>query len=317
MKRIFVLLILFLPLLITAQVSEMKWELDYQIFLKMSDDADYTYDISEVFHVTDAKNTEFTSEYVFYPVNPGESYTNELALNSDDQSVYKTLWSALHAKLGGGWIHFVNCIAYALETQTLDLREPIMKRPETDWKPDPVTESWKRTRKWEFYIPVTQKNAVKEYKMRRKNNELGDLRNLPNSYIDLFLSTSDGKYAGYIEKESFNVIAKIDLIKVMLGANYLGEDQINYVSNAVLNAVKGYSASKLPSVLIFDEFDAAAAMSLDANGYNLESVVFKASAALSEEEMADRKAKIAKIIDTINAYNQATFQKRLGSYYNN
>jgi hypothetical protein len=267
--------------------------------------------------VTDAKNTEFTSEYVFYPVKPGKFYSNELSENTDSVTAYKTLWSALHAKLGGGWIHFANCIAYALETQTLDLEEPIMKRPETEWKPDPVTESWKRTRKWEYYIPVTQKNAIKEYKLRRNNEELGDMKNLPDSYIDLFLSTSEGKYASYREKEKFNEIAKIDLIKVMLGANYLGENQINYISNAVLNAVKGYSSGKLPSVLIFDEFDVAAAMSLDAGGYKLESIVFRSSAGLSDEEMADRKADIVKIIDTINVYNQAAFQKRLGSYYSN
>jgi hypothetical protein len=119
------------------------------------------------------------------------------------------------------------------------------------------------------------------------------------------------------ENEEFNEIARIDLIKVMLGANYMGEAQINYVSNAVLNAVKGYTVSKLPSVIIFDEFEAAAAMSLDAGGYKLESIVFKSSAGLSDKEMSGRKVEIEKIIDTINAYNQAAFQKRLGSYYSN
>jgi hypothetical protein len=316
MKRLVFLVIIILPVQISAQVSEMKWELDYQIFLKMADDADYTYDISEVFHITDAKNTDFTSEYIFYPVNPGESYSSE-AMSYNKQATYKTLWSALHANLGGGWVHFANCIAFALETQTLNLREPILKRPETDWKPDPVTESWKRTRYWEYYIPVTQKNATKEYKFRKKMNDLGDLKNLPQSYIDLFLSTSDREYASFQETERYNEMAKIDLIKVMLGANYLGKDQINYVSNAVLNAVKGYSVSKLPSVLIFDEFDAAAAMSLDTGGYKLESIVFRSSSGLSEEEMSDRKNEIKKIINSINTYNQAAFQKRLSSYYNN
>lgn len=317
MKRLETLVFLLVPLFTTAQVAEMKWELDYQIFLKMSDDADYTYDISEVFHVTDAKNTDFTSEYVFYPVYPGESFKNEINQSSDEETNYKTLWSALHAKLGGGWIHFANCIAYAIEVRSLDLKEPIMKRPETDWKPDPVTESWKRTRKWEYYIPISQKKAVKEFKIRNKNNELGELKNLPQSYIELFLSTSNSNYLNLQEKEKYNEIAKIDLIKVMLGAKYLGEEQINYVSNAVLNAVKGYSVSKLPSVIIFDEFEAAAAMSLDARGYNLESIVFRAAAGLSDQQMADRKAEIERIIESINAYNQAAFRKRLGSYYKN
>ena len=55
-----------------AQVAEMNWELDYQIFLKMGNDSNYTYDISELFHITDAKNIEFSSDFVFYPVNPGQ-----------------------------------------------------------------------------------------------------------------------------------------------------------------------------------------------------------------------------------------------------
>jgi hypothetical protein len=315
MKKIIFAVPLLFSLISFSQVSEMKWELDYQILLKMANDSDYTYDIREVFHVTDAKNTDFTSEFVFYPVNPGESYTNELLQEPMEETSYKTLWSALHSKLDGGWIHFANCIAYALETQSLNLKEPIMKRPETDWKPDPVTESWKRTHKWEYYIPVLQKNAIKEYKLRKKNNELGDLKSIPASYINLFLSTSDKEYSDFQSTGNFNEIAKIDLIKVLLGANYLGEDQIKYVSNAVLNAVKGYSSSNLPSVLIFDEFEAAAAMSLDAGGYKLESIVFRSSAELSQAEMETRKEEVSKIIETINAYNKAAFQKRLKSYY--
>jgi hypothetical protein len=315
MKKIIFAVPLLFSLISFSQVSEMKWELDYQILLKMANDSDYTYDIREVFHVTDAKNTDFTSEFVFYPVNPGESYTNELLQEPMEETSYKTLWSALHSKLDGGWIHFANCIAYALETQSLNLKEPIMKRPETDWKPDPVTESWKRTHKWEYYIPVLQKNAIKEYKLRKKNNELGDLKSIPASYINLFLSTSDKEYSDFQSTGNFNEIAKIDLIKVLLGANYLGEDQIKYVSNAVLNAVKGYSSSNLPSVLIFDEFEAAAAMSLDAGGYKLESIVFRSSAELSQAEMETRKEQVSKIIETINAYNKAAFQKRLKSYY--
>ena len=317
MNRFMIFVTLMYPLFSQAQVAELKWELDYTIFLKMSDDADYTYDIRELFHVTDAKNTNFTSDYVFYPVNPGADYADEVKSEGSEEKSYKTLWSALHAKLGGGWVHFVNCIAYALETRTLDLKEPILVRPKTDWKPDPITDTWKHTRKWNYYIPVSQKNAVKEYRLRARGDQLGDLENLPPGYIDLFLSTSDAKYHKLMENDQLNKMAKIDLIKVMLGANYLGEEQINYISNAVLNAVKGYTASKLPSVIIFDDFDAAAAMSLDAGGYKLESVVFRLSEGLSESEMEERKAEILRIINTINAYNQAAFQKKLGSYYSN
>jgi hypothetical protein len=304
-------------LTVNSQVAEMNWELDYRIYLKMANDSSYTYDIREVFHVTDAKNVEFSSEFVFYPVNPGNEYTRELPGNNPGNEKFTTLWNALHARLGGGWIHFTNCIAYALESKTLDLREPIMERPLSGWKPDPVTDSWKRTRKWEYYVPVSQKNAIREYKLRLRSGEPGDLKNLPQTYIDIFLATSDKEYEELVSAGDFNKRAKIDLVKILLGANFLGEPQINYISNAVLSAVKDYSAGKLPSVIVFDEFEAAAAMSLDAEGYQLESIVFKASLGLSEEERLIRQQEIHEIINTINTYNRSAFQKRLKSYYQN
>lgn len=298
-----------------SQVSEMNWELDYQIYLTMANDSNCMYDVRELFHVTDLKNPDFTSEFVFYPVSPGANFSNEIKKQDTLQTSNHTLWSALHAKIDGGWIHFTNCIAYALETQVLDLREPIMKRPESSWKPDPVTETWKRTQKWNYYIPVNQKYAVKEYKIRAKRKQLGDLESLPPRYIENFLSTSETKYRQLKEKGDMKTIAQIDLIRVLLGANYLGEAQISYVSNAVLNAVQNYSAGKLPSVLILDEFDAAAAMTLDMDGYQLESIVFRSSAELSEEDIAGRQSEIADIIKTINEYNMESFRKRLSSYY--
>ncbi len=299
-----------------SQVSEMNWELDYQIYLTMANDSNYMYDVRELFHVTDLKNPDFTSEFVFYPVNPGANYSNEIKKQNTLQASDHTLWSTLHLKIGGGWVHFTNCIAYALETKMLDLREPIMKRPETSWKPDPVTETWKRTHKWEFYIPVDQKLAIKEYKIRAKSNQLGDLESLPPKYIENFLSTSESEYWHLKAEGNMKAIAQIDLVKVLLGANFLGEAQISYVSNAVMNAVQNYSTNKLPSVLIFDEFDAAAAMTLDMDGYQLESIVFRSSAELSEEDIAKRQIEIAGIIKTINDYNNESFRKRLGSYYN-
>lgn len=319
MKRAWIVVVLAIMLegLTTAQVAEMNWELDLEIYLKMANDSNYTFDIREVFHITDINRTDFTSEFVFYPVNPGDDFVNDVVARSAEGSNYKTLWSALNAKLGGGWIHFINCIAYALETHSLDLTEPIMKRPESNWKPDPVTETWARTRKWDYYIPVSQKNANKEFKLRVKNKEFGDLKNLPHSYIELFEGTSDKKYKQLEAAANSKEIAKIDLVKVMLGANYLGEEQINYLSNAVLNAVKSYSTTKLPSVLIFDEYEAAAAMSLNAEGYVLESVVFRSSAGLSVEERNSRKKEIIKILNTINSYNQEAFKKRLDTYYMN
>ncbi|MBN1597629.1 MAG: hypothetical protein JW894_05005 [Bacteroidales bacterium] len=298
-----------------SQVAEMNWELDYEIYLKMSNDSNYTYDIRELFHITDVQNTDFSTEFVFYPVSPGAEYSQRINEGKTDTTSFKTLWSALHANLGGGWIHFTNCIAYALETQLLNLQEPILKRPQTKWKPDPVTETWKRTKKWKYYIPVNQKTAIKEYKLRQEENALGDIKNLPASYIELFLNTSDKEYLKLKGNREYNEVAKIDLVKIILGANYLGEPQINYISNAVKNAVKTYSASKLPSVLIFDEFDAAAAMTLDVDGYNIESIVFRATANLDDDVMNQRKEEIEKIVENINTYNKQAFQKRLKSYY--
>lgn len=300
-----------------SQVSEMNWELDYQIYLTMANDSNYMYDVRNLFHITDLKNPDFTSEFVFYPVNPGESYGMNVRENKNNVGGKLTLWSALHQTLGGGWIHFTNCIAYALETEALDLTEPIMKRPETSWKPDPVTETWQRTRKWEYYIPVSQKAALKEYKIRVKNDQLGDLQSLPKDFIDNFHSASDSKYAQMKKDGELKKTAQIDLVKVLLGANYLGEPQINYISNAVLNAIQNYSSGKLPSVLIFDDFDAAAAMTLDSDGYQVESIVFRSSAELSENEVAARQKEITEIIETINDYNRESFRKRLSSYYGN
>ena len=300
-----------------AQVSEMNWELDYEIYLTMANDSNYMYDVRDLFHVTDLKNLDFTSEFVFYPVSPGANYSNEIMNKQDTlHESNNTLWSALHMKIGGGWVHFTNCIAYALETKVLDLREPIMKRPETSWKPDPVTETWKRTHKWEYYIPVNQKLAIKEYKIRAKSDELGDLENLPPKYLENFLSTSESEYWNLKAEGDMKTIAQLDLVKVLMGANFLGKAQISYVSNAVMNALQNYSASKLPSVLIFDEFDAAAAMTLDMDGYQLESIVFRSSAELSEDDIAERQIEIAGIIMTINEYNKESFRKRLSSYYN-
>jgi hypothetical protein len=230
-------------------------------------------------------------------------------------STYKTLWSALNAKLGGGWVHFINCLAYALETKKLDLKEPILKRSVTSWKPNPETESWKHTKDWDYYIPLNQKLAIKEYKARKKNKQSDDLNCLPKSYIDLFLHTNQRKYDKLKAKGKDKVIATIDLVRIMLGSNYLGGPQITYISNAVLNAVKSYSSGLLPSVLIFDAFDAAAAMTLDAEGYKVESIAFRQSTGYTEEEMLQMKEKIIEIIKKINIYNQNSFKKRLASYY--
>jgi len=52
-----------------AQVAEMSWALDYQIYLKLANDSNFVYDIREAFHVTNS-DENITTDFVFYPVNP-------------------------------------------------------------------------------------------------------------------------------------------------------------------------------------------------------------------------------------------------------
>ena len=298
-------------------VSEIKWELDYQIFLKMANDSSYNYDIRQLFHIP-KNETDFATDYVYYPVNLGIEYINDVKKHSDsliDISGYKTIWSALHESVGGGWIHFTNCLLYALETSQLSLTAPLMQRIRTKWKPDPVTESYLRTKKWKYYTPVLQKEAAREYNLRKERNELGDLNSVPGAFIELMLNTSEKDYRSLIENGMMNKSAKIDLVKLMMGANFLGEVQINYIRSAVLRSVKNYAANKLPSVVIFDEFDAAAVMTLVPEGYQVDAVGFKNSSELTETEKQDRTSKMIEIIARINTYNHNLFIKRLGSYY--
>jgi hypothetical protein len=298
-------------------ISEIKWELDYEIFLKMSNDSSYNYDIRQLFHVP-KNETDFTTDYIYYPVNLGIEYVNDVNNRNDSlirETSYKTLWSALHESIGGGWVHFTNCLMYALETGQLSLTAPLMQRIRTKWKPDPVTESYIRTKKWKYYTPVLQKEAVKEYEIRKERNELGDLKSIPPAYIELMLGTRDRDYRNLMEKGEMNKAAKIDRVKLMMGSNFLGEVQINYVRNAVLKAIKNYTANRLPSLIIFDEFDAAAVMTLVPDGYQIDAVVFKKSSDLSEPEKKIRTEKMIDIIAGINSYNQNSFIKRLGNYY--
>ncbi len=300
---------------IRSQVVEMKWELDYEIYLTLSNDSSYTYDLREAFHVSDTKE-DYQTEFVFYPVKPGSEYAMQIP-DSASAILQKTLWSALNSTLGGGWVHFTNCVAYALEIRMLDLKSPLMQRPESNWKPQPMTESYQRTKDWLYYVPMGQKEAQREYKLRIAENKPGDIQSMPTSYIDLFLNTTQKQYDKLVVEGRWNAVAKIDLIKLMLGSNYLGEAQISYISSQVLAAVKAYTSNVLPSVIVFDEFDAAALMSLDAQGYKIEKIVFRESSLLSEETMVSRSEEISRIVETINDYNRNSFQKRLGNYYKN
>ncbi|QQS50495.1 MAG: hypothetical protein IPM71_13025 [Bacteroidota bacterium] len=316
MKNISILVVLLLSVLsIHSQVVEMKWELDYEIYLTLSNDSSYAYDLREAFHVSDTKE-DYQTEFVFYPVNPGSDYAMQIP-DSSKAGIQKTLWSALNANLGGGWVHFTNCVAYALEIRMLDLKAPLMQRPESKWKPHPMTESYQRTKDWNYYVPMGQKEAQKEYTLRLAENKPGDIQSMPSTYLDLFLNTSQKQYDKLVAEGKWNTVAKIDLIKLMLGSNYLGEAQISYISSQVLAAIKAYTSNVLPSVVVFDEFDAAALMSLDAQGYKVEKIVFRESSQLSEETKSSRIEEISGIVKNINEYNQNSFQKRLGNYYKN
>ncbi len=299
---------------LNGQVKEIRWEIDYEIYMQLANDSSYTIPISELFHVPDNPE-EFSSDFVYYPADLTEEYIDIVKYKESSDTTYATLWSALHIKLGGGWIHFTNCLAYALETENLDLTAPLMKRPQTSWKPRPVTESYKRTAKWEYYVPVSQKLAIKEYKIREKNNELGDIKSLPDSYVQLFLNTRDKEYEMLKKSKKLNEIAKIDLVKIILGANYLGQTQIEYMTSEVLSAVKNYSINKLPSVIVFDKQQAAAVMMLNVDGYTINNIVFNDAANLSDEEIQAGTVEIEQIIEKINEYNISSFIKRLGNYY--
>jgi hypothetical protein len=186
---------------------------------------------------------------------------------------------------------------------------------QTKWKPKPVTDSYLRTKRWKYYTPVLRKEAVKEYELRKGRNELGDLKSIPPEFIELMRSTSDRDYRKLLDKGELNKAAKIDLVKLMMGTNFLGEVQINYIRNAVLQAVRNYAANKLPSILVFDEFDAAAVMTLAPEGYQIDAIAFKRSSELTEPEKQAKTSEMIKIIAKINSYNHHSFMKRLDNYY--
>ncbi len=299
------------------KVSDIQWELDYQIYLKLANDSTYNYDIRQLFHVAKSQPDK-GQEYIYYPVNLGSEYVNSLKQKNDtvlSEGKYRTLWSALHASLGGDWVHFTNCLLYALETNQLSLTAPLMVRPQTKWKPKPATDTYLRTKKWKYYVPVRQKDAVKEYNLRKDRNELGDINSIPAEFIDLMLKTSDKELKKHLENNNRKFIAKIELVKLLLGVNFLSDAQINYIRSSVLKAVKNYSENKLPSLIVFDEFDAAAVMTLAPEGYKINAIVFKKSADLSDADKQLQTARIIDIIDNINTYNHNSFIKQLGNYY--
>jgi len=299
-------------------IDKMRWGRDFKLYLELDNDSNYIMDIKELHHVdTDKGNEE--GDFTYYPVRLDPEFVQKLKENSyasERDSVIETtnttLWSSLHGAIGGGWVHFINCMLYSLETQHLSLTAPLMKRPESNWKPRPMTESYKRTRKWTYYVPVDQKLAQKEYKKRQKDGDLADLQDVPERFTQIFLETSRKDYQEIKDKEKK---AQIDLIKLLLGAHYLGETQITYIRSSVLKATSKYAENQLPSVIILDNFRAAVAMSLNESGYHVEKIVFSDQKQLDEYELKAREQRIQDLIAHINKTNKEIFRKKLQQHY--
>ncbi len=309
-----------------VEIEEMRWGADFNIHITFSNDSTSIMDVKGLHHSSVSNYNESDNEVTYYPVKLDHAFVDALkdkkiesfvdtTQNSKDSTLVKskTLWSAIHSNIGGGWIHFINCLVYAIESGQVDLYSPLMKRPVSDWKPKPMTESFKRTKNWECYYPNTQKLAHKEYKIKAGKGELGNINLLPESFINTFLETDDKQL---LELKNPNKLAIINMVRLLLGANYLGQEQIDYLQNSVLFAVKRYSVNSLPSVIIFDDFEAAVAMTLDNSGYKIEKITFNNENELSDEIKYQRIERMNGIISKINDVNKKVFEQKLKSYYN-
>ena len=314
-----------------SEIKQMNWRADYSIELTLRNDSIYVYDVQNLHH-TSASDKSQINGFTYYPVGLSEEFIDKLKkkgveLGMDTTTIDsmqqikevpqdKTLWSALHSYIGGGWVHFVNTLLYTMENGYVNIRSPLMQRPESNWKPKPMTESYRRTKKWKYYAPVSQKRAIKEYKIRKDEGELGNLELLPDKFIELFLNTSDREYKQMIKNNDRYKVARIDLVKLLLGANYLGSPQIKYIKHMVLKAVMQYSKNRLPSVIIFDNYNAAVALTLEQTGYNIERIIFADEDRASESILDLRRKMITEIIHNINEINKEIFRERLQQYYN-
>ncbi|MEA3316908.1 MAG: hypothetical protein U9R54_03025 [Bacteroidota bacterium] len=321
-------ILIFISLNITAQnhsIENMTWEQDFKIHLTLANDSNYILDVQELHHSNANKNFK-ANNYTYYPVKLNKEFISRLkkdsykylndSLTPKQNSSNNTLWSALHSSLGGEWIHFINCFLYSLETNYLNITAPLLERPDSKWKPKPITESYKRTKKWDYYAPVNQRYAIKEYEIKLEKNELGNLKDIPDEFIQLFLNTNNKEYRKMQENNNKKDLAKINMIKILLGANYLGKTQIKYIKSMVLKSISKYSKNQLPSIIILDNFNAAVAMNLNERGYNIEKIVFSDQKELNDYEISERKNKIKAIITHINSVNKEMFQQKLKRHYN-
>jgi uncharacterized protein YprB with RNaseH-like and TPR domain len=95
----------------------------------------------------------------------------------------------------------------------------------------------------------------------------------------------------------------------------MGEPQIAYIKSRVLQAIRNYNADRKPTVLIFDEYEAAVAMTLADEGYKAEKIVFRDQETLTGEEIAQRTLIINGFIALINESNKKAFKEKLTEYY--
>ncbi|MBO7477936.1 MAG: hypothetical protein J6U04_08395 [Salinivirgaceae bacterium] len=313
------------------EISSMRWGADFNIHITFSNDSTSILDVRGLYHSTSTmpQMAVGSEEVTYYPVTLDPDFVDALknkrienfggdtaaAMVFSDTVRAKTLWSALHGEIGGGYIHFINCLIYSLESKSLNLWSPFYRRPESNWKPKPMTESYRRTKNWKFYFPDNQKLAQKEYLTKQKNGELGDMKLLPKSFIDLFLNTNQKQYEQLIANNETNKVAIIDMIRLLVSANYLGLDQISLIQGAVSRSIMKYSMNSLPSVIVFDDFGAAVAMTLDHEGYKIDNVVFNQQETLSDEEIEQRMQLMEGVIRQVNAINKKLFERNLKNYY--
>jgi len=308
-------------------ISEMKWGLDYNLHIKLANDTNYVVDVRGLYHTgknlfvdtTDQSTTYYPvsldNEFIQYLKDQKLTGKDEVKFDSSLVSKNKTLWASLHLSLKGGYVHFINCLIYTLESNKIFLTDPIMKRPASNWKPKPMTKTFRRTHKWEYYIPYDQKAARKEYRLRKRDDDLKDLQGVPTNFIELFQNTSQKQYEQYKSEEKRQIVSQIDLVRLLLGAKYLGKDQIQYIQSKVLTSVLRYNINSLPSVIIFDDYNAAVSMTLDNTGYKIGYVVFRDQATMSPNDYETRFRKIELLIKAVNDANDRVFKKRLEKYY--
>jgi len=76
-----------------------------------------------------------------------------------------------------------------------------------------------------------------------------------------------------------------------------------------------YNVNTLPSIIIFDDYNAAVALTLDMNGYRIDRIVYSDGEVISGKELEGRTAIIDGLIRNINEANERVFQKKLQLYY--